>query len=422
MAQTIKRIVARQIFNSRGLPTLEGILELSDGRVATASIGQGVHESKYAAEYLFDGDDTYSGKSVLRSMKFVNELLGPKLINVDISRVKDIDIWLYKADPTESKSTIGANTTLLISYLIYKAAALSVNMPVYRFINQFYNANFGPREIQRLPSPEMTIISGGVHGKDSISFQDFGVVPSTGFSFSKSFHIGVELYHEITKVFLNRNIFAGLGEDGGYVPNLSANADALEIIKEAIMKRNLTVGIDIFFALDIAASFFYKNGKYYMSDQPNPMDGVKMAEYIETLSKEYRLLIVEDPVDESDTEGWKAMMRIMGERAYVMGDDLTATNKKQLEHAIKEQLCNLVDVKLSQRGTIWEAMEFIGGARKGNMKINVSQSAIETNDDFLADFAVGVQADFVKFGAPARGERIAKYNRLLKIEEEITKK
>lgn len=422
MALTIKRIFANQIFNSRGLPTIEGVLELSDGRSVRASVGQGTHRSKFAADYLFDGDEPYGGKSVLRGVKFINELLGPKLSSVDLARVKDVDIWLFKADPTDNKSTLGANTTLTVSYLIYKAAALAHNVPLYTFINQFYNSNFEPQQLKRLPAPEMNIISGGVHGKDSISFQDFGIVPSTGFSFSKSFEIGVELYQEITKVFQKRNIFAGLGEDGGYVPNLSANADALEIMKEAIMKRNLTIGIDVFFALDIAASFFYKGGRYYMSDQPNPLDGAKMAEYLENISKEYRLLIIEDPADEGDANGWKSMMQTLGTRAYIMGDDLTATNKKQLEYAVKEQLCNMVDVKLTQRGTVWEAMEFVAGARKANMKITVSQSAIETNEDFLADFAVGIQADFVKFGAPARGERIAKYNRLLAIEEEFFKK
>lgn len=421
MAVQIQTLKAEQIFDSKGYPTIKGTLFLSDGRVVTSEIGQNAHQSKYAAEYLYDENEQFfSGRGMSRAIKYLNELIAPRLKGVDPLRYKDIDLWLLKADPTEKKSTLGANTTLTVSQLIYKAASVVVGIPLYKLINKVYADNFEKRVLKRVPSAIFTIISGGRHGVDTLTFQEFSVVPSTALSYERSLAMAVELYHELEKVFHYRNIFAGVGDSGAYVPNLSSSIDALEILKETILKRNLKVGFDIFFALDMAAQFFYKNGKYYLSDLPNPLDHRQFLEFIDRIFKEYRLLVLEDPFAEDDFAGWKELMEEMGDKLYVLGDDLLATNKKRLEKAAKEKLCNLVDVKISQRGTIWEALEFVAGARKSGMKITISQNAAEANDDFLADFAVGVQADFVKFGAPCRGERIGKHNRLLEIERALS--
>ncbi len=235
--------------------------------------------------------------------------------------------------------------------------------------------------------------------------------------YNKALETMIELYHELETVFRYRSIFTGTGDDGAYIPNLSSNVDALEIIKEAILKRGLKLGLDVFFALDLAADFYYKGGKYYLSTETFDTKG--FYAYLEKLFKEYRMLMIEDAFADDDTAGWRLLNDGLGERVYIMGDDMVATNKKRLEKAVKEKLCNMVNVKPTQRGTFWELFEFIAGARKSGMKICIAQSALETNDTLLADFAVGIQADFVKFGAPARGERIAKYNRLLQIEKEL---
>ncbi len=420
MAVQINTLKAEQVFDSRGYPTIKGTLFLSDGRTVTSEVGQNAHQSKYAAEYLYDENEAvFSGRGVSRAVKYLNELIAPRLKGVDPMRYKDIDLWLLKADPSEEKLTLGANTTLTVSQLVYRAASLVAGVPLYQFINKIYTENFEKKALKSMPSAIFTIISGGRHGVDTLTFQEFSVVPSTALSYERALGMAVELYHELERVFQYRNIFAGVGDSGAYVPNLSSSIDALEILKEAILKRNLKIGFDIFFALDMAAQFFYKSGKYYLSDLPNPLDHKQFLEFIDRIFKEYRLLVLEDAFAEEDFAGWRELMEKMGDKLYILGDDLLATNKKRLEKVAKEKLCNVVDVKISQRGTIWEALQFIAGARKTGMKITISQNAIEANDDFLADFAVGVQADFVKFGAPARGERIGKHNRMLEIERAL---
>ena len=244
-------------------------------------------------------------------------------------------------------------------------------------------------------------------------------MPSTGLTYTKSLQMATELYHELQKVFLYRNIPAGIGDDGGYIPNLSSNIDAFEIIKEATLKVGLRIGLDVFFAIDMAAENFYKMGKYYITDSINPLTTDQFINYVDKLFKEYRLLVIEDAFGNEDANGWKELMKRFNDKVFIFGDDLIGTNKKRLEHAIKDGLCTMANVKLSQRGTVKETLEFIALARKNGLKIAVSKTSISTNDDFLADFAVGVQADFIKFGAPARGERVAKYNRLTVIEKEL---
>lgn len=419
MEYKIQKVQAYQILNGKGYPTVEGLLTLSDGRTVTASVDLDGHINKYASEYLYDLDNSYLGKGIQRALKYLNELIFPKLVGIDPLRYTDVDNWLLKSDPSENKEVLGANTTLLVSELVYRAAALVLNIPLYKLINQAF-ALYGEKPaIKRIPPAVFTLISGGRHGVETLNFQEFAVVPSTGLTYTKALQMAIELYHELEKVFLYRNIPAGIGDDGGYIPNLSSNIDAFEIIKEAILKKSLRIGFDVFFAVDMAAESFYKMGKYYIADSINPLSTDQLVAYVEKLFKEYRLLVIEDAFGNDDEKGWQEVVKRFGDKAYVFGDDLLGTNKKRLEKAIKGNWCTMANVKLSQRGTVKEALEFAALARKNGIKVSVSKTTIGTNDDFLSDFAVGIQSDFIKFGAPARGERVSKYNRLLVIEKEL---
>lgn len=421
MANKIKNLIATQSFDSKGYPCLRGRLTLDDERMVEATVPNNHAPSKYAAGYLYDEGRFFSGRGINKSLKYINELLVPKLIGIDVLRYKDIDIWLQKADSTENREVLGANSLFLVSELVYKACALVKNIPIYRFINDIFKADFGHTEEVGLPSPLFNFIGGGAHGSPTLNFQDYSLISSTGLSYAQALDRAIELYHELENAFTYRNIFTGVGDDGACVPKLSTNIDALEILKEVIQKQGLRVGIDVFYGLDLAAHSFYKNNKYYLSDIPNPFTTDQMVEYLQKIFKEYRLLILEDPFDDDDLDGWRKITAALGDKVYLVGDDLLGMNKKRFELAVSNKLCNAVNIKLTLRGTVQEALTLIAGARKGGMKIIISQSAYETNDSFLADFAVGVAADFVKFGAPCRGERIAKYNRLLEIEEELKK-
>lgn len=395
--------------DSRGSFTVSGILTLSNGEMFETAIPNRISENKYAAIYI----DT------ARSIKYINDLIAPKLVGANPLEYRQLDSWLMKADPTERKDVLGVNTVFLVSLLIYKAAAKLQNLELYVFLNKIFTEHFGRTDILRLPAPIYSMIAGGHHGSMSLSFQEFSVLFSTSLNYSQSLQKALKLYAELFKVFQYRNIFSGVGNDGAYVPNLSSNIDALEILKEAISKTGDKVGLDIYFMLDAAASFLYKGGRYYMNDEVGNYDSTKLLEMYEKLFKEYRFLVLEDPFTDDDSRGWSSALQKMGDRSYIVGDDLISMNKTRLEKAIKEKLCSTVNIKVSQKGTIWEILEFIGAVRKANMKVLISQAAAESNESFIADLAVAVQAEFVKFGAPVRGERVAKHNRLLAIERHM---
>lgn len=415
---SVKSLRAEQAFDSDGFPTVRGILTLDTGQSVEAILPNGKHSGKFAADYIYDEEKPFLGQGIQKSVKYINELIAPKIVGTDPLKCKQIDIWLTKADPTEKKEVLGANTTFLVSILFYKAAARILNIPLYRFFHDQYEKNFEKISLIRMSSPIFNLISGGAHGSEILNFQEFHIVPSTGNTYAQAYEMAFNVYHELRKVFQYRNIFAGLGNDGAYVPALSSNIDGLEIIKEAIMKFNYKLGLELYYSLDLAADFFFK-GKYYLSDSPTPLTAENMVEKVKKLNGEYKFLLLEDALASSDEGGWKLLMRELGEKVFIVADDLTQTNKKQLEHAIANKLCNTVCVKPLQRGTIWEAMEFVAGAKKGNLKIVVSQMAAETNDTWIADFAIAMQAEFVKFGSVARGERMAKHNRMMQIEKEL---
>jgi len=409
MSSLIKSLIAYSEYDSGGNLTLAGKLVLADGRVVFASIPNHLSKNKLPLELLEAG----------KAVKYINELIAPKLQNVNPQDHQKIDAWLDKIDQTPNKQIIGANTTLLISKLLYRAGATIAGMELYQYLRQIFNTHFYNLEIKKMPTPLFNLISGGNHGSANLNFQEFGVVFSSSLSYAEALERGANMHRDLEKVFQYRNIYTGVGIDGAYVPNLSSNFDALEIIKEAILKNGYKIGLDIFFALDIAANFFYKGAKYYLSEELGAIDTKGMLELYEKIFREYRFLILEDPFADSDLNGWKEAVAKFGEKSLIMGDDLLTSLLPKLDRAAKDNLCSLADLKLTLSPTIWKAFAFLGQAKKLLLKTIVSQTAIETNDDFLADFAVAVQADYVKFGPPQRGERVAKHNRMLTIATQL---
>jgi len=420
----IKKIYAYEIIDSRGYPTIEGKLILSNGVEVVTSIPAGTSIGKSEALELRDKDQArFDGMGVTKAVSYINDLIGPKLVGVSPLKQEEIDSWLIKADGTNNKHKLGGNTLLTISQLIVKAAAADLKVSLFRYINSLYQSIFkAPIALERLPDPIFNIINGGKHANNNLEFQEFQVIPSSSYSFTDAYKIGVEIYHELQKVLAYRNANISVGEEGGFAPNFPTNLDAIEILNETIVQKNLKVGMDVFLGLDVAASHFYKDGKYHIKDKPHPLKVDEYMEFILKLVTNYSILVLEDPLHEDDWQNWVKFNQNMPKNIYLVGDDIITTNKERLKRAIKEKACTTVLVKPNQIGTITETLEVIDLARKNNFNYIVSHRSGETNDSFIADFAVGVQADFVKFGASARGERLAKYNRLWQIEREELKK
>jgi enolase len=416
----IKQIKAYEIIDSHGFPTIEGVLVLDNGKQVKTSIPTGSSIGKYEAIELRDNNkERFEGMGVTQAVSYINDLIAPKLIGVSPLQQQQVDDWLIRADGTDNKSKLGANTLLTISQLFVTAAAADSGVPVYVYINKLFETiNKKKIVIERIPAPIFNIINGAKHANNNLNFQEFQVIPSSSFPFSKAYQIGIEVYHELKRVLAYRNANISVGDEGGFTPNFSTNIDALEVLKEAMNRKGLKIGLDIYFGLDIAASSFYNNGKYEVKDRPHALKVEEYMEFILSIVENYRLLVLEDPLHEDDWASWKKLNEKISEELYLAGDDLITTNKSRLEKAIKEKACTTVVLKPNQIGTVTETLEVIHMARENNLNYIVSQRAGETNDTFIADLAVGIQADFVKFGAPSRGERVAKYNRLWQIERE----
>jgi len=364
----------------------------------------------------------FMGQGENRAATFINELIAPKIIGVASDKLMEIDAWLIKADGTKNKSNRGANTTLLVSELMAKAGAQDINLPLFKYINKIYEKNHKEKiAIERIPTPIFNIINGGKHAHNNLEIQEFHVIPTSTFSFSKSYQTIVELYHESKKILKYQSANVAVGEEGGFTPALVGNLDAIEILTEAIASRGLKVGLDIFIGLDLAASNFYKNDHYNIKDVAHPMKPQEFIEFLLKIVKKYSILVLEDPLNEDNWDDWIKLNSSISKETYLVGDDLLTTNKERLEKAIKTNACNTILIKPNQIGTVTETLEVINMAKKNKINTVVSHRSGETNDTFIADFAVAVQSDFVKFGAPCRGERVAKYNRLWQIEREELK-
>ncbi len=414
----IKLIKAREILDSRGNPTVETKVILDDGQETEASIPAGESIGKYEAIELRDGDPKrYNGLGVLKAVANVNQVIAPQLIGQSPLEQKKLDDLILKLDGTKNKQKLGANAILSASQGICEAGALTSNLPLYQYVKKLY---FSESQNQSLlmPVPTFNLINGGKHGAGNLDFQEFHIIPSSGRAYYQSLEMAEEIYHSVEKVLIRHGAIHSVGDEGGFAPNLFTNMDALEVIVEAIKESGHEFKRDVFLGLDVAANSFYKNGKYLIRDRTQPLDAQELIQYYRELVQAYPLFLLEDPLYEDDWGGWGELNKQL-DKTVIVGDDLLGTNPERLKKSINEKACKAILVKPNQIGTISETLSVIKMAREAQYKVIVSHRSGETNDDFIADFAVGVQADFTKFGAPARGERVAKYNRLLEIESEL---
>lgn len=419
----IQSIFAYEIIDSRGFPTVEGRLTLDNGTTVTSSVPSGSIKGKFESYELRDNDKKkFDGMSVDQSISYINDLIAPKLKGISPLKQREIDYWLISADATKNKSRLGANTILTVSQLICKAAAADQNLPLFKYINGLYSdLNKENLSIEKVPAPIFNLINGGKHANSNLEFQEFQIIPSSSFNFSQAYQMGVEIFHELKKVLEYRNAGISVGEEGGLTPNLSNNLDALELLVETVHKREIRLGMDIFLGVNMAANYFFKNERYTLKDKPHPLSRDEIIDFIISMTKLYPLLVLEDPLSESDWDGWKKLNDLLPSSVYLTGDDLICTNKERLLSAVKNRACAALTIKPIQVGTLSETLEVISLARKNKVSYFISDRTGETTDDFLADLAVATQAEFVKFGAPSRGERVVKYNRLWKIEREELK-
>lgn len=417
----IKKIWAREILDSRATPTVEAACQLESGEVALFSVPSGASTGSHEALELRDNDEKrYWGKGVLKAVKNINEIIGPSLMiaGVEAEEQLEIDKRLIEIDGMENKSRLGANSTLAVSGVIARVAAMAQKMTLYDWINKLMKMMKTETGLD-IPTPVFNMINGGLHGAGNLDFQEFFVIPASTKNIDEGLQMGVEIYMAVGQNLAHRGAIHSVGDEGGYAPNLFTNADALEILVEGIKQTSYQMGRDVFLGLDVAAATFFKDGVYSIRDKSAPLNEDAMISYYEDLNNLYHLAILEDPLNEDAWEGWKKLRDKLGEQMAIVGDDLLATNVKRLERAVAAQSCNAVLIKPNQRGTIMETLEVIKKTREAKWKVIVSHRSGETNDSFIADFAVGVGADYVKFGAPARGERVAKYNRLKAIEIEL---
>lgn len=415
---TIKSITAREILDSRGIPTIETKVTLKGGFVGIASIPSGASVGKYEALELRDGDPKrYGGLGVLKAVAKVEKVIAPALIGMEARLQLNIDKKMIKLDGTPNKSKLGANTILTVSQGVCEAAAASKKVANYKHVADLYGLK---KKDLKIPVPIFNLINGGKHGAGNLEFQEFQVIPSPSRPYRESLRLGEEVYQQIKKILMTREAVYSVGDEGGFTPSLFTNVDGLELLVEAIKTAGYLYREDAFLGLDAAATHFYQRGKYKIRDRTMPMSTDDLIGLYREFTRQYPLLLLEDPLDEDDWIGWRELASQLP-AIILVGDDLLATNYDRVKKAIKEKACSAVLIKPNQVGTISEAIKVIKTARQADWKTIVSHRSGESEDDFIADFAVGVGADYAKFGAPARGERVAKYNRLLEIEEELNK-
>lgn len=412
----IKQVYAHEILDSRANPTVETVVILESGEFGVASVPSGSSRGTYEAQELRDADQgRYLGKGVLKAVSHVNNENSKLLTGQDFKSIAELDAMLIKQDGTPNKSNLGANAILSVSLAATKAFANAEKLPLYKYIANI-TGNTSPLFI---PSPIFNMINGGKHGAGNLDFQEFHVIPRRIKSFSDQLESGAVIYQTIKRLLARRGAIHSVGDEGGFAPNLFTNLDALEILNESIVECHKKPSVDVELSLDVAANTFYKDGRYTIKDRSSPMETAEFIEYLRDLNNQYHLRLLEDALHEDDWRGWANLTAELGNYVTVVGDDLLATNKDRVAKAINDKCCTGAIIKPNQIGTVSETISVIKQARSAGMKIVVSHRSGETNDTFISDFAVGVGADYAKFGAPARGERVAKYNRFLSIEAEI---
>lgn len=411
--ETIEMVFAREILDSRGNPTVEVEVGLSDGGWGQAAVPSGASTGKFEALELRDGDPKrYSGKGVLKAVENVNTAIGPAITGMDPFDQPLIDTTMIELDGTPNKENLGANSLLGVSLAVARAASDSLDIPLYRYI--------GGTNARRLPMPMMNILNGGMHASNNLDLQEFMIVPKGGETFKDALRIGAEVFHSLAKVLSDKGFSTGVGDEGGFAPNLTSNDQGIEMILHGIEKAGYRPGEDVVLALDAAACSFYKDGKYtfIMSDQ-SERDSMRMIDFYTELVDRYPIFSLEDGLDESDWDGWKVLTQKLGDKIQIVGDDLFVTNPERIARGIKESSANAVLIKLNQIGTLTETLQAIEMAHRIGWKTIISHRSGETEDNFIADLSVATGSGQIKTGSLSRSERICKYNRLLRIEEEL---
>lgn len=408
----ISDVFAREILDSRGNPTLEAEVWLEDGTIGRAAVPSGASTGAYEAVELRDGDKgRYLGKGVINAVDNVNEIIGPELIGMDVTDQIGIDQTLIELDGTPNKGKLGANAILGVSLACAKAAANFFGLPLYQYI--------GGINAKELPVPMMNILNGGAHADNNVDIQEFMVLPVGADSFSEGLRMGAEIFHNLKAVLKGRGLNTAVGDEGGFAPNLKSNEEALAVIIEAIEKAGYKPGVDVFLGLDVAATEMYKDGKYVLEGEGVTYTSEQMIDFYSKLVEKYPIITIEDGLSEDDWEGWAKLTHTLGKKIQLVGDDLFVTNTERLSKGIKSGVANSILIKVNQIGTLTETLDAIEMAKRAGYTAVVSHRSGETDDTTIADLSVATNAGQIKTGAPSRTDRVAKYNQLLRIEEEL---
>ncbi|HEY7049781.1 MAG TPA: phosphopyruvate hydratase [Jatrophihabitantaceae bacterium] len=406
---TIEAVGAREILDSRGNPTVEVEVALDDGTLSRAAVPSGASTGAFEAVELRDGDERYGGKGVRKAVSAVLDTIGPELVGFEASEQRLIDAAMISLDATPDKSKLGANAILGVSLAVAKAAAESADLPLFRYLG-------GPNAYL-LPVPMMNILNGGAHADSNVDVQEFMVAPIGAPTFSEAVRYGAETYHALKSVLKSKGLSTGLGDEGGFAPNLDSNREALDLIVEAIGKAGFKPGADVALALDVAATEFYSDGAYQFEGKPKAAD--EMIGYYDSLIATYPIVSIEDPLAEEDWDAWKALTERLDEAVQIVGDDLFVTNPTRLTRGIEQGAANALLVKVNQIGTLTETFDAVELAHRYGYRCMMSHRSGETEDTTIADLVVATNCGQIKSGAPARTDRTAKYNQLLRIEEEL---
>ena len=410
----ITEVYAREILDSRGNPTVEVEVCLEDGAMGRAAVPSGASTGVHEAVELRDGDaERYLGKGVTKAVDNVNDIIAEAIIGLEATRQTEIDEMLVRLDGTPNKGRLGANAILGVSMAVAKAAAASVGLPLYLYL--------GGVAAKELPVPMMNILNGGQHADNNVDIQEIMIMPIGAKSFSEALRMNAEIYHNLKSLLKSKGLSTALGDEGGFAPNLSCNSEAIEVILEAVEKAGYKPGKDIVIALDVASSEFYEDGKYKLAGEGIEKTSDEMVEYLSDLCAKYPIISIEDGMAEDDWEGWKKLTKKLGKKVQLVGDDLFVTNEERLVEGIKKGVANAILIKVNQIGTLTETFNAIETAKRAGYTCIISHRSGETEDTTLADIAVAVNAGQIKTGAPARTDRVAKYNQLLRIEEDLGK-
>ena len=408
----ITHIFGREVLDSRGNPTVEVDVQLQDGTVGRAMVPSGASTGEHEAVELRDRDkNRYLGRGVQTVVNNVNTFIADHLVGMDANNQADIDQAMIDLDGSPNKSNIGANAILGVSMAVARATAGSIDQPLYSYL--------GGEQSNMLPIPMMNILNGGSHADNNVDIQEFMVFPIGADSFSSALQMGVETFHHLKSVLKKKGLNTSVGDEGGFAPNLRSNAEAVEVILEAIEKTPYVLGKDLFLALDVAASEIYKDGFYHLASEKKQYSSEEMVDYLISLADQYPIISIEDGLDENDWQGWQQLNRVLGDHVQIVGDDLTVTNLTRLQRAIDENAMNAILIKLNQIGTVTETIQAIKLAKANHYGAVISHRSGETEDVIIADFSVAMGMGQIKTGSASRTDRIAKYNQLLRIEEAL---